>query len=35
MRLQRNAAGGYSYVYTTDETNIAEAQQKLDEAENK
>lgn len=35
MRLMRNAAGGYSYVYTTDETNIAEAQQQLDDAQNK
>jgi hypothetical protein len=31
----RNAAGGYSYVYTTDETNIAEAQQQLDDTQNK
>ena len=35
MRLMRNAAGGYSYVYTADETNIAEAQQQLDDVQNK
>jgi hypothetical protein len=35
MRLQRNASGGYSYVYTTDETDIARAQQTLDDTQNK
>jgi hypothetical protein len=34
VRLQRNAEGGFGYVYTADANQVADAQQKVDDAEN-
>lgn len=34
VRLQKNAEGGYGYVYIADETNISEAEQSLADAQN-
>lgn len=34
VRLQRNADGGFGYVYTADSNQVADAQQRVDDAQN-
>jgi hypothetical protein len=34
VRLQRDAAGNFGYVYTADDSQVSDAQQKVEDAQN-